>query len=295
MNDKTPKYIATVVMFLLFVAIFLFLTFPKESLKKRVTAEIENNTGFSAEIGSVSISPFLELRIKNLNLVKEQKNLNFKIDTLKIKPSLLSLFMSNKTVVPFDAKIGEGRVSGSLVYASRNNSLDSLRAELTNIHTDVITSFRNPDSNSPKFDGYVDGNVNIVFKSGSRLNGIHGDFDFKSEHMSIENLKMEGLKLPAYRDLMVNLHGTISGRKTLIERLSFENSDFDLILAGSMPLVWELRQGGKLDLSLNLNLKSDKAKMGFLQAFMNEQTDGTLSAKIAGTLSKPKFVKGEKL
>ena len=108
-------------------------------------------------------------------------------------------------------------------------------------------------------------------------------------------MTFEGFTLPSYKNLLVNLNGKIEKKKTVIDELSFENNDFDLLMVGSMPLIWEIKKGGKLDLRLNLNLKSDEAKSGLLQAFMKKETDGSLSAKIAGTTSKPKFVKSEKL
>ncbi len=291
MNNKTPKYIATIVFFLLFLTLFIFLTFPTEALKKRVESEIENNTGFHAEISKIGISPFLELKITNLNLEKKEKDINLRIDKLKLKPSIFSLMLNNKSF-PFDAQIGNGTVEGTIVYSSDTNNLDSLSAELNNIHMDLITTFTKSGKDSPEFDGEINGNLNIVFTA---KKDVSGNFNFTSNNMSIKKIKFEGLTLPAYKDLLVNLNGKIEKDKTLIDELSFANKDFDLFLNGSMPLLWEIKRGGKLDLSLNLNIKSNETKMGLLQAFMKKETDGSLSAKIAGTPSRPKFLKSEKL
>lgn len=293
MNSGTPKFLATIVMFLVFLALFLYLTFPTEALKKRVESEIENKTGFHTEISKIAVSPFLELKITDLNLEKKEKEINVKIDKLKLKPSLFSLLL-NKKSIPFNAEIGAGKISGTLVYASNEKLLDSISADLTNIHTDLITTFTKSGKDSPEFDGEVNGNLIVVFQ-GKKTGDVNGNFNFTSDNMSIKKLKFEGLTLPPYKDLLVNLNGKIETKKTIIDELSFKNNDFDLILIGSMPLVWDIKKGGKLDLSVNLNFKSDKAKMGLLQAFMKKENDGSLSAKIAGTTSKPKFVKSEKL
>lgn len=293
MNSKTHKYIATIVLFLLFLTLFFYLTFPTEALKKRVEAEIENKTGFHAEISKIAISPFLELKITDLNLEKKEKDINVKIDKLKLKPSIYSLLLDKKSF-PFDAEIGEGKIYGTLVYASKTSVLDSLSADLSNIHTDLITTFTKSGKDSPVFDGSINGKLNIIFAD-KKSGGVSGNFNFISNNMSIKKLKFEGLTLPSYNDLLVNLNGKIEKKKTVIDEFRFRNNDFDLLLIGSMPLLWDIKKGGKLDLSLNLNFKSDSAKMGLLQAFMKKETDGSLSAKIAGTPSKPKFVKSEKL
>ena len=104
MNTGASKYIAAIVLFLVSLALFINLTFPTEALKKRVESEIENNTGFDAEITSISVSPFLELPLTGLNLDNRQKEISVLIDKLKIKPSLLSLFFNNKKF-PFDVKV----------------------------------------------------------------------------------------------------------------------------------------------------------------------------------------------
>jgi len=293
MKSNTQKYIATIILFLLFLTLFFYLTFPTEALKKRVESEIEKNTGFHAEISEIAISPFLELIVTDLNLEKKEKDINLKIDKLKIKPSIFSILLDKKSF-PFDADIGKGKIIGTLVLASKTNSLDAIKADISNIHTDLITTFTKSGKDSPEFDGSINGKLNIIFadkKSGSPS----GNFKFVSDNMSIKNLKFEGLKLPSYSELLVNLNGKIEKKNTVIDELSFSNNDFDLLLIGSMPILWDIKKGGKLDLSLNLSFKSDAAKMGLLQAFMKKETDGSLSAKIAGTPSKPKFVKSEKL
>ena len=293
MGSAINKYIASIILFLLFLTLFLYLTFPTEALKKRVEAEIEKSTGFNAQISKIAISPFLELNINGLDLEKKEKDINLNIDKLKLKPSLFSLMLDRKSF-PFNAEIGEGKIHGTLVYASKSNKLNSVRADIINIHTDLITTFTKSGVDSPEFDGSINGKINIVFKD-RRPGDASGNFNFVSKNMSIKNLKFEGLKLPGYNDLLVNLNGKIERKKTVIDELSFKNKDFDLMLIGSMPLLWDIRKGGKLDLSLNLNINSDAAKMGLLQAIMKKETDGSLSAKIAGTPSKPKFIKSEKL
>ena len=44
MSSRAPKLIATIVFFMLFLALSLYLTFPTEALKKRVESEIDNTT-----------------------------------------------------------------------------------------------------------------------------------------------------------------------------------------------------------------------------------------------------------
>ena len=139
MSSRAPKLIATIVFFMLFLALSLYLTFPTEALKKRVESEIDNNTGFHAEIDSISFSPFLKLSINGLRLDKRAKDISIQVDELKIKPSVLSLLLDNKSV-PFEAKIGEGKVDGNVVFGPDTNSLSSVRAELKNVHTDLITA-----------------------------------------------------------------------------------------------------------------------------------------------------------
>ena len=293
MKNSTPKYIASVVVFLVFLALFLFSTFPTEALRSRIVYEIERSSKLGADVKHVSISPLLTLKLKEVTLSRGKDDFTIYIDTLRISPSVLSLVFDNKRI-PFTAEIGGGTIKGRLIYSASNRSLGSLRLNISNVHTEILKDIFKHKKNVPEFDGLVSGKLKLDFKNGS-YEEVVGSFDFSSDELTVANISYEGFELPEYKGLKANLGGKIEKDITYIDTLQFKNDDFNLMLKGTMPPPWMLRQGGKLDLAVNLILSSDKAKLSFLQAFMNKGNDGTLTAKIAGTVNDPQFLKDDKL
>ena len=289
MKNKTSKYIATIVLFLLFLTLFLYISFPTDALKKRIAAEIENNSSFKAEIGDLDVLPFVVMNLKNLKLSKQEDNVDIIIDKLKISPSLISLMLdSNK--IPFKAEIGKGEVDGNIVYSKSTNSISSFSAELDNVDSKIVNKFFKNKNRIPKFDGEVSGEIDIEFVRDG-VEDLNGEFNLYSDNFSLSNLKVEGFTIPKYQGLKAALEGKIEKNTTRLNKLQLENNDFNFLLNGTMPLPWKMKRG-MLDLSVNLVLNSSEAKMGFLQAFMNKGSDGSLSAKIGGTFNKPQFIKG---
>ncbi|MGI9554163.1 MAG: type II secretion system protein GspN [Thermodesulfobacteriota bacterium] len=292
MKNMSSKYLASIILFLLFLTLFFYINFPTEALKKRIVAEIENNTGYKAEIEQLDISPFLVINLKKLNLSIEQDQVRIVIDNLKISPSIISLLLESKKI-PFSAKLGQGDVDGTINYSDSTNRLNSFSAELDNVNSKIINEFLKNKKGVPEFDGEVSGDINIVLvKDGVEI--ADGEFNLYSDNFSLSKLKVEQFKLPEYKGLKAALEGKIEKNKTQLSKLQLENNDFNLVLNGTMPVPWKMKRG-VLDLSVNLVLNSNKAKMGFLQAFMTKGNDGSLSAKIAGTFNKPQFIKGETL
>jgi len=292
MKNKTSKYIASIVIFLLFLTLFLYVNFPTDVLKRRVIAEIESNSGFKAEMEDLNISPFVVMNLKKLKLTNEQDEIEILIDRLKISPSLISLLMENNRI-PFYAQLGEGKIEGTIVYSGNTQRLNSFKTKLKNVNSRIVNSLLKNKKGIPQFDGEVSGEVDIRFlKNG--VEDASGMFNLYSENFSISRIKIENFPLPDYKGLKAALEGKIEKNKTHLGKLQLENNDFNLILDGTMPLPWKMR-GGMLDLSVNLVLNSNEAKIGFLQTFMKKKNDGSLTAKIEGPFSKPQFIKGETL
>ena len=104
MNNSTPKYIASFVIFLVFLALFLIVTFPTDVLKRRIVNEIEKSTNLKADIKDMKISPMLNVKLYEVRLGKDYENLNISIDRLSVSPSVLSLLLDRKKI-PFTANV----------------------------------------------------------------------------------------------------------------------------------------------------------------------------------------------
>jgi len=290
--SKRPlKIIGYVVVFLLFLVLFTYTGFPVESLKMRIISEIKRNSPYDIEIGSMKFSDSLEMDFENVEIQRGNKVL--KMDNIVVKPSLTDIISENMPV-PFSANGLGGNITGT-VYLSRNNRMiNNFKVRIKGVDTSYIEEFMNINSQDLDIKGKINGSVNVdIAKQGNRYTA-QGSYSFDSDKIDISNIKIQSFTLPGYNNLETDLKGTFDSRKTKIARLSFKNKDFQLSFFGTMPPVWQLSRGGKLDLFMNLNLYSNEAKMSFLKTFLSPQSDGTLAAKILGTVSNPRLVKGDK-
>ncbi len=257
-----------------------------DSLKKRISLEIRDRFGLSVDIGTVDISPLANIKIGDLRLTDEGKGTEkpLLIDEIKISPSLSSLFSKGKKA-SFIAKIEEGSLEGTVDY-SGGKKLDFLEAKLDRVDIKVMESLLKNVEDVPGFGGKVSGEVNVLT---DRKGSVKGDFRLRSDDLSLSGLKIRNFSLPDYKSLRSDIKGRINRGRTWIDNLRIESEDFDLVLAGTAPLPWKIKKG-TLDLSVNLELKTG-SKMKFLKAFMKEEEDGTISAKIKGPFRKIRFEK----
>ncbi len=113
------------------------------------------------------------------------------------------------------------------------------------------------------------------------------------EGLELNNLKVKGIKLPTLTNLTSNFNGNIANELTNIDELSILGDGIDIQIAGTAPLVWEMSQGGILDLGYrveitNNNLVKYKA---FLAPYLAQHRDGSMGGKILGTVMNPRFEK----
>lgn len=290
-NTRLLKIAGYTLVFILFLAVFIYTGFPVDSVKKRIISEIKNNTPYEVNIGNISFPGSFNVAFEDVSVRDGHRSVN--LDKVVMKPGISDL-LSSEIDIPFEAKGLGGDITGALIYSRDQKSLKRFDMKISGIDASLIKGIITPENDNMELRGDIDGVMEINFtRRGSRYDAS-GNYNFSSGDFTISNIKIDSFSLPDYENLESELRGTFDTRQTKIEKLNFKNNDFELSFFGTMPPVWELSRGGKLDLFLNLNLYSKEAKMGFLKAFLSPQSDGTHAAKILGTVSNPRLVKDSK-
>lgn len=286
-NIKFKKPFLYIVFFMVMFFAFLYSSFPKEGIKGLVISQIESNTPYRADLKSASLAPPFSINIKDLKLYRG-KGKSQTIDSLTISPSIFSLFTSS-TVVPFKASLEGGEVNGTLAVNKSGSGLDEVDAKVKNVTLDNIMEFLAESDQSPALSGVLDGTIVIDFSPDAQ-----GEFDFTVQGFELNNLKVKGIPLPPLKNLETVFSGNIEDRKTNVEVLNLKGDGIDLQISGTTPLIWEMSNGGVIDLGYRLEITGgDYAKFkGLLSPYLAQQRDGSLGGKIIGTLSNPKFEKG---
>lgn len=279
-----------IIFFIVFFILFIYTGFPVDLIEKRVISEIQRNSPYDVQVRNVNFMGATNLELQDMRFFVG--NSVIEIDSLIFNPSVRDLLYGDMKI-PFKAMLFDGYLTGVMHVSRAEMSPTNISLNIDKLDTSRIAELVNRQGGGIVVEGALDGRVNInLARAGNRIIA-EGNYSFISEDMDISNLRVDNFTLPDYRDLRAYLEGTFDSDETKIEKLNFRNEDFELNFYGTMPPVGQLQRGGKIDLFLNLNLYSDEAKMSFLKAFLSPQNDGTLGAKIDGTMSNPRLVRGQ--
>lgn len=291
MKDKirNSKYFKPLSYAIFFMFIFLFsfyYTLPTDEIRGKIVSGIEMNTPFEAKVGAVSVAPIVSVKVQDVEFYRAGE-LYVKLDDLKMRPSLLSLF-SKHLKLPFRAKLMDGEMKGDLIYDYKTGQIVGLKAKLNGISIEklqpVISGYLG--MTDEQLGGVLKGEFSLDFSSDTS-----GVFSFKVDDMSISNFKLIGFPIPPFDDLESVFMGKIEEGVTKVDELSFKGRDFDLNMYGSIPPLWKITKGAKIDLMLSLNILSDEAKIGIVRSLLSPKGDGTLGGKILGTFGNPRVVR----
>lgn len=292
MKDKIGKHkyfkpVSYTLFFLFAFAVFLFVTFPGDLIKKRIIAEIESATPFEAEVERVDISPLLIIKLSGVKLYKS-KDSYLLLNSLSLRPSVLSV-VTKSPKFPFKAELLGGEIEGSISLNKAKGGLREVDATVKEVAIDSIPSLLTTDGKDVfSLVGVLNGKLFVRFDPETK-----GDFDFVVEGLGVENVKVQGLNLPGLAALTSVIKGTFEGDITKIEELNVTGKDIELRITGTAPLLWEIPHGGVLDLGYRLEMKGPQmAKYKtLLTPYLATQTDGSLGGKILGTVTNPRFEK----
>jgi type II secretion system protein N len=287
------KYFIPACYSLFFVSVFLvslYLKFPVESVKQRIIYEIEKNTPFKADIKNVNVYPIFCLKIHDMKLYHKAKESYLDINELKLSPSILYLILG-KLKLPYKANLMEGEAKGSFIYSFKTKQIEKVEANLAGINIEKISSIiptNNFGKQGPTILGVLNGGFS--FDLGSQTKG---NFDFSISNLTLSNIRVRDFPLPSFSNLESNFKGYIENKITRVEEIKFKGDGINLMASGTMPILWNIKRGDKIDLGLRLELKGTKLAgiKTFLASHLAPQGDGSLGGKIAGTVGNLRVVK----
>lgn len=282
--------------FILTFIIFIYLTFPTDSVRTRIEHEISANTNFDVDITSFDITPALNFDLKKV-VVSSGGNPLFMIDSLLIDISLFDL-MGSEIDIDYSSKLLGGGASGSLLFDKSSNNIKSTAFKLKEIDlsklSPILPSLFRKLENPPNLSGRLTGSAEVEI--GQKLTG---DFDFASEQLTISELRIQNvnlpggsLKIPDLGEIKIRIKGNFENDRTNLEEISMRSSQTDLMLTGFMPQPGGRFKQGRMD--LKLELQTSDPKISFFKLFLNPRPNGGSGARIVGTWERPIVVKERK-
>ena len=284
-NSKYFRPLSYVVFFIFIFFLSFYFTLPTDDIRGKIISGIEINTPFEAKISAVRIAPIVSVKMQDLELYRNGE-LYIKLEDVKISPSLFSLF-SKYLTLPFRAKLMDGEVRGDFIYDYKTEQIVGINAKLNGLEIEKLHPIMSAylGMTDERLNGIVDGDFSLDFSSDTS-----GVFSLKIDNLSISNFKLIGFPIPPFKNLEAIFRGKIEDGVTKVDELSFRGKDFDLNIYGSIPPLWRITKGAKIDMMVNLNILSDEAKIGIVRSFLSPKSDGSLGGKILGTFGNPKVI-----
>lgn len=288
-ENVPPVFYAAV--FLFFLAVFLFAGFPGDSVERRIISEIRSRSPVPVFVGEARLRGISSVELKNVG-VEVAPGRTAEIEKARIRAGIFSLVFSDVAGISFSLDAYGGRIRGKVSHDLERNAVAGAEVNLNSVEAAGISRLFLADGGI-SVKGKIDGNIRLSGEEND--SGVSRvDYEFSSDSLSVGIGEIRGMKIGSeYDGLSAELRGASNRFETRVERLFVSNRDFSLESSGKVPSPIRFRKGAGIDLSLNLNLFSDKAKLALLSAFLNPRKDGSFFGKVEGTLSRPKLVRGD--
>lgn len=288
-ENVPPVFYAAV--FLFFLAVFLFAGFPGDSVERRIISEIRSRSPVPVFVGEARLRGISSVELKNVG-VEVAPGRTAEIEKARIRAGIFSLLFSDVAGISFSLDAYGGRIRGKVSHDLERNAVAGAEVNLNSVEAAGISRLFLADGGI-SVKGKIDGNISLSGEEND--SGVSRvDYEFSSDSLSVGIGEIRGMKIGSeYDGLSAELRGASNRFETRVERLFVSNRDFSLESSGKVPSPIRFRKGAGIDLSLNLNLFSDKAKLALLSAFLNPRKDGSFFGKVEGTLSRPKLVRGD--
>lgn len=291
---RVPENVPAVLyaaVFVFFLALFLFSGFPGDSLERRIISEMRTRSPVPVFAGEARLRGVSSLDLRDVRL-EIGRGKEVRIERARVRAGVLSLLFSDVARVSFSLDAYGGKIRGKVSHDLEKNAVAGAEIDVSSVEASEISGLFLPGG-AISVRGKVDGKLRLSGEE--KDSGVSRmDYDFSSDSLSVGIGEIKGMKIGSeYGGLAARLRGSSNRFETRVESLSLANRDFSLESSGKVPSPIRFRKGAKIDLSLNLNLFSDKAKLAFVSAFLNPREDGSFFGRVEGTLSRPRLVRGE--
>ncbi|MBI1908903.1 MAG: type II secretion system protein GspN [Deltaproteobacteria bacterium] len=284
------------VTFFFFFLLFLLTLFPYDSIKGRITRELENGLGGAYQVTINKIRPFplLGVVLKNVQ-IKEARSQNdfIKLDKASLSLRLLPLLWGS-VQTRFDAKIGKGELEGSFA-SGRNRYHVSLSLDGINLGELKSLATRYGLNLSSQISGQVDlelfpaepirnqGSVHLVLKElrllESELKVGEGEMAMS---FNLPPLQMAVNTVPSVIDMRMD-KGNME-----VKSFEFKGGDLELNLSGKLYIAQSL-SNSRLNLKGSFGVNpAASSRLPFLVLIEKEKgSDGQFPLTVTGRVEKP--------
>lgn len=252
-----------------------YLFFPAETLKQRITQELNTRTAIDVKIEQVALYPLLSLHANQVNMTATALPRPLEIEALSVAPLWMSL-LSNDPGAKLQARLMNGNVSGEFQKSGVVSVMATgLRFDLPLQKPMALTV--TGVLNQATLDGSTRLDTDTQTHLSLRLSevGVSGLEIFKADSPGL-----------ALGEIILEVDGL--GRAMKIQTLSATGGDLDVSGVGSL-LIGRTSASSriKLELQVRAGANADPSITSMLELTGRPGSDGRYTLNIGGTLAKP--------
>jgi type II secretion system protein N len=283
---RIQKIIGYIAFTAIMVVVFLYLLFPKDTLRAYIQAQLQQNLpDVSVEIGQVS--PAFPPGLKLANILCEHQGLPLvTARRATIRPALLKILGSEK-VINFNLETSEGRIDGQSILRTDKQGQVSVIADIDQVALQELEVLRAiPDY---IISGLLSGKVNFKAVPGRSGSGS-ADLVVSGAKLELVN-PLFGVENLNFISIETQLN--LSTRRLQLRRCNLRGNEVDGTISGSVMLRTPMDQSR---LNLSGVLRPHAEFMATLQRSVpvgllggNNLGQKGLPFRITGTIDNPGF------
>ena len=268
-------------LFLLGLIVGIYLFFPADALKQRITQELNARTGTEVQIEQVTLYPLLSLSADQIKIGITDLPNPVEIEQLNIAPQWLTLLSSNPGM-QLQSRLMSGTLTGEILKSGE------IRATATGLHFDL--PLQNPMAMN--ISGILD---QATLDATTRLDPkTNPHIALQLSKVSITGLEIFKEDSPgiALGEIILEVEG--QGRALNIKTLSAKGGDFDINGEGTL-LIGRTSAASriKLELQVRPGPNAEPSIASLLELAGKPGTSGYYSLKLSGSLTKPVLNTGD--
>jgi|YNPNPStandDraft_1061719.scaffolds.fasta_scaffold01467_10 type II secretion system protein N len=284
-------YAALALVMTLYIAV---VTFPFEQVKDQVLPSLVRGMPFSLDLEELRATPFLSIRASGVRIwkdaggTKHSKGPQLVIETLTVRPSLLSLF-TGKKAASFSARFYGGKAQGTIGVRGQS-------VTVAGRWKDIDLGTYEPAAEAMKLAGKLSGDLDLSIPR-RKPALAEGSVSLRIADGSVQNLQVYSMTVPALTGIAGSSTVRIQKEKdkdisvASLQECTLNGKEAAITLTGEVRLATPLAQS-RLNIKGNLKLMGDFASRydTMLQGLLrNKNKDGSYPFSLMGTLGQPRF------
>lgn len=279
---KVISVAASILLFLILLALFTYYRYPWNNLATRISDEVAGQTEYELSIGKLAPGAPISINTSSLKLYqKSPRALILSVDELKIKPSVLNLIFG-KLKFKFNGSAYGGEFFGRIKDIGKKQYAVEFSSSNLHLNRYDFNPFLVGINSSVRLDGVASFNISGTVDASFKNQNLTGSI--KANNFAVLSSKFGEIELPDLRFGNLEIPFEVKGSTLTIKPVSASGESVEARLSGTVNIAKQFSKS-HFDIELKLKFKGTlKESLDPLLGWVKEKdTEGFYKIEIRGT------------